>query len=113
MNKIGRFRSGVVAGVALAVAGCENEPSTASRSAAAYDEAREKGVPLGGGGHGHGGRDHASPAGGPGGVPGESDHDAHRTAGAQGDGTERPLGEMDHAATGHGPAGATREAGRG
>src|SRR5215217_2515993 len=46
------FAGGLVALVALA--GCKKEPSMASKSAAAFNEAQKKGETIAGGEHGHG-----------------------------------------------------------
>jgi hypothetical protein len=97
MTTIGRFAIGAIAAVALAAAaGCRREPTTASRSAAAYDEAVKKGEPLeAGDGHDHDG--HAPSAAGEPAETSESAHAGHAAAGAPaGDGR----GHADHAATG-------------
>ena len=46
------FAGGLVALVALA--GCKKEPSMASKSAAAFNEAQKRGETIVGGEHGHG-----------------------------------------------------------
>ncbi len=80
--------STTVAGVAMAVilAACGGRESTASKSAAAYEEAKSKGVEIGGG-HAHGGHAvpdaKASPAGNVSGM----DHSQHATG---------SMAEMDH-----------------
>jgi len=90
MITINRSAVGLVIAVASMSfgAGCRRDPSTASRSAAAYDEAQRRGAPpSGGGGHGH--HADASPAAG-GTESGTDDGSAH--AGH---------GEATAAATGH------------
>lgn len=104
---------GLTLGFALFAAACGKEQSVASKSAAAYDEARAKGVEVGGGPD-HGG--HASTAA-PAAAPAiAADHSAHATgtdphsAMQHGttttDATDRsapgPASVIDHAAMGHG-----------
>src|SRR5512134_2233524 len=89
--------------VAVTVA-CEGRQTVASRSAAAYDEAQRKGIPVQGGG-GHSGAhapasDHKEP--GPGAVdephgPGS----AHHAGGAE-PGHSEPSRPAERAPTGHG-----------
>ena len=109
MITIVRFGFGVViAGISVAIAGCRRDPSTASRSAAAYDEAQRRGVPRAeGGGHDH----QSAPVTGAEGVT-ESAHAGHERAvptrahheGGQSPRNQRRAGDMDHAGTGHGKA---------
>ncbi len=107
---------GVVFGLALLALACGGEQSVASKSAAAYDEAKAKGVAVGGG-HEHGGHEagaatetgHAAHATATDAHAGHDmtggstamDHSAHGTSGA-----------VDHAAMGHGTA-ANAHAGHG
>jgi Heavy metal binding domain len=84
--------------------GCGHEPSMASKSAAAYQEAVEKGLPIGSGHGGHGvenSTDHAGttmPAGSARpehGVPGEAnEHSEHGPAKAGSDAS--PMAAVDH-----------------
>jgi hypothetical protein len=111
MITINRFGFGVViAGVSVAsIAGCRRDPSTASRSAAAYDEAQRQGVPLAeGGGHDHQASKPPA-AGSAAGVADASAHAGHDMAvptrahheGGESPRDQRRAGEMDHAAMGH------------
>jgi hypothetical protein len=96
MKSVRRFEIGVAAGAALAIAGCASEPSTASRSAAAYDEAQRQGVPLAeGGGHDH--HAPASPAAGTPVAATDGSHSGHGEAMPP----QRGTAAMDHAAMGH------------
>jgi hypothetical protein len=88
--------------VAILFAGCGGEDSVASRSAKAYDEAKRKGTPVGGG-HDH--ADHkATPA-----ASSTSDHSAHagmdHSSNAGGaphhEGMTHGAGAGDHSAMGH------------
>jgi Heavy metal binding domain len=87
-------------GVALLAAACGGERSVASKSAAAYDEAKAKGVAVGGG-HDHGAAT----------TTAASDHSAHGTAAdphaghamtAASSTRDRSAHAVDHAAMGHG-----------
>lgn len=93
--------------VALAaLIGCGGEESVASKSAAAFEEAKKEGK-LEGSGHGHG-HDHGAPAPGgghqghemPDAAPGESAGHQHGTAHGEDHGMEG--GSADHSAMGHG-----------
>jgi hypothetical protein len=115
MIAITRFAVGVViAGVSLAsMAGCRRDPSTASRSAAAYDEARRSGTPVeGSGGHGHGAAG-AAPAGdeGPAAtetMTDEAAHAGHRAADRHRGHAATAPRPADHAAMGHDTLGHAR-----
>lgn len=103
MSMIKRLKAAAVfAGVGLSLlAGCRRSPSTASRSAAAYDEAQRQGTPVGGGGpHGdHGPSPAADDSGGRAAV-GSTDpaHGEHATTARTETGGHA---DMNHAAMGH------------
>lgn len=92
-GKIRTWPSAAAGLVALAVlAGCGSEPSVASRSAAAFREAQEKGqTPAGG--HDHGG--HGATASG-----GGHEHGEHGTTDAP-DASAAAAGHQDHSGGGH------------
>lgn len=106
---------GLVFGSALLVVACGGEQSVASKSAAAYDEAKAKGVAVGGG-HDHG--DHEAAASETGHAADATATDAHAGHDMTGDSTAMDhsahgaAGATDHAATGHGTA-ANAHAGHG
>lgn len=81
------------------LAACRDEPSVASRSAAAFQEAQSKGETFAGQGHEHGG--HGAVA--PGGV--QEAHEAHdtaeSTAGSQGHTAHGAAAPMDHSTMDH------------
>jgi hypothetical protein len=100
---------GVVFGLALLALACGGKESVASKSAAAYDEAKAKGVAVGGG-HEHGGHE-AGAATETGHAAHTSATDAHAghdmTAGstAMDHSAHGTTGAVDHAAMGHGTSG--------
>jgi hypothetical protein len=96
--------------VLILALGCSDRKTVASKSAAAYDEARQRGVPVGGG-HGH----DPSPEGGPTSGGPHATHDAsatdtkrerrsaHEGAGRSGHSGAAPRkrADMDHSRMGH------------
>lgn len=95
---------GVLFGLGLLAAACGGEPSVASKSAAAYDEAKAKGVEVGGG-HEHGGHqavaatDHAAPTGA---TDAHAGHDMTGGSTSMDHAAHGATGGADHAAMGHG-----------
>jgi hypothetical protein len=89
---------GLICGLmALALLGCRDEPSVASKSAAAFREAQKRGETFAGEGHAHGGHGAMAPGGAP---AAEAPHAAH--------GEEHPAGH-DHGAMEAPAAGAGHE----
>lgn len=89
--------------VLAALVGCGRGPSVASKSAAAFQEAQNKGETVGGSGHSHGhgaanpGEEHEMPDAAPGADAG---HDEHANHGAEHGSAEGSAD--DHSAMGHG-----------
>ncbi len=101
--KIMRGMLVVALGVIMA---CGGEQSVASKSAAAYRDAKAKGIPVGGG-HEHGGHEAVTATGGTAAM----DHSAHGTGADPHAGHDMTAGTAEHA--GHGAMSATDHAAMG
>ncbi len=101
------FMHELVIGFALFVAACGGAPSVASKSAAAYDEAKARGVMVGGG-HEHGGHEHggheATTTGAHAAMQHEMQHDAMPEMSAMDHSAHGAMSAGEHAAMNHNPA---------
>ncbi|MGN6186518.1 MAG: heavy metal-binding domain-containing protein [Thermoanaerobaculia bacterium] len=93
------FMHELVIGFALFVAACGGAPSVASKSAAAYDEAKAKGVVVGGG-HEHGGHA-ATTTDAHAGMQHEMQHDAMPEMSAMDHSAHGAMSASEHAAMNH------------
>ncbi|HEX7831922.1 MAG TPA: hypothetical protein VF787_19860 [Thermoanaerobaculia bacterium] len=88
------MRGSLLVALAVIVLACGRNETTASKSAAAYREAKAKGIPVSGG-HEHGGHDATAATD----TSGTMDHSAHGT-GADTHAGHNMAAEMDHGAPG-------------